>query len=194
MTVTPPRPWDALLSDFLAGDSSKLKRLEIFLRLLANNAARDLPPDLRNDVVQEVFFALLRAPQRFDAQKGSAEHFFKLLLKDAIRRVRAQHSKAGFRTRDRQFMLEDASGSADSSNAVEEIATTTFGCHEQLEFNIDLDRIRGRAIPQVRQAIDFMFLTGSSIADAARHLGVPRTTLTSQFATLARQRRSVGAR
>jgi DNA-directed RNA polymerase specialized sigma24 family protein len=185
-TPTPPVAGDGhMLRTALQGGDAAWKRFHDHFRSLlvvaAKPYARDLPPELIDDVVQEALLAILRSTAR-GPRIGLNETVFVLShVRNAAAKVRAAHRAPGTRSRTprsvrpevRVGMVDPAmrSGRADHDLRV-------------VEARLDVERLARRADPVVRTAIE-VALQGASLREAARQVGMTHTLLMRRLRVLA---------
>ena len=88
---------DLLLRDFLAGDTLARDALprdaHRFLLTIARRIGRGLPDDVLGEVVSQALENLLRMRSgAFDPQRGSAGTFLGLVVRTAVRTIRANYA------------------------------------------------------------------------------------------------------
>lgn len=175
-----------MLRDALCGGEPAWRRLHDHFRPLlsaaAKRSARDLSPELIEDVVQEAFLAILRAVGRGHDRAGLSESAFVLShVRNAAAKVRAAHRAPGTRSRTRRGVRPEVrvgtvdpamrSGRADHDLRV-------------VEASLDVERLSRRADPVVRTAIE-VALEGASLREAARQVGMTHTLLMRRLRALA---------
>jgi DNA-directed RNA polymerase specialized sigma24 family protein len=152
-----------LVLGFLKGDARARatfpKTAQRYLETMAREMAADLPFDLREEVVQQTFLNLLAAdPDDYDPARGSPIKFLRLIMKNAIRQVRASYTPAGKVTRVRKRQPTPAAASliwaeaAPPSCPAEEYpdpSATTVA----VEAKIDAHKILGRLPANTAKAI-----------------------------------------
>src|SRR5262249_14214628 len=102
-----PEPDDeeaVLFQAFLIGDAGAREtlppRFKGLLSAMANRMGADLPPDQREEAVNETWAILLEGRGNgFDPRRGRVSTYVAQVMRDAIRRVRASYAPPGQRTR-----------------------------------------------------------------------------------------------
>lgn len=184
---SPPVAGDGhMLRDAQSGGDAAWRRLYDHFRLLltaaAKRYARDLPPELIEDVVQEAFLALLRATGRGHHRAGLTDTAHVLShVRNAAAKVRAAHRAPGTRSRTRRGvrpevrlgMIDPAMPSARADRDLRVV-----------EARLDVERLVQRADPVVRTAMAIV-LEGTSFREAAKQVGMTHTLLMRRLRALA---------
>jgi RNA polymerase sigma-70 factor (ECF subfamily) len=113
-----------------------------------------------DDVVQDVFERLVRAPDRFDAALGSLSNYLRMQIRSAC--CDAQRASAS-RTR------REAAQTTGSSRPAEEEALLALSLGRVQDGLDALD-------PEVRRAVELAFIEGFTYRDVARLLRIPEGT------------------
>jgi DNA-directed RNA polymerase specialized sigma24 family protein len=142
------------------------------LRQLARKLRGDLAPDLLEDAVAEVWLYLIRYFPRFDPSRGTARTFLRLLLKNALRKVRAcyAHPNALWRPGPEP----EALASLEESVAR---ALPAPGGQTHIESHADANRLVSLAPIAVRRALLLVHVEGLTVTEAAEKLSLSRFTL-----------------
>lgn len=175
-----------LLNDALGGDEASWQRLDRHFRPLIAAAAmrhgRDFPPELVEDVVQEVYVAILCSVGRGGYRRGRPETASVLAhVRNAVARVRAGHRAPGSRSRTRLGVRPELRTARLDSAARSVAADDALPA---LEARLDLERLLRRADPMVQAAAE-MVLEGHSLRAAAMRLGMTHTLLSRRLRALA---------
>jgi RNA polymerase sigma-70 factor, ECF subfamily len=116
-----------------------------------------------DDVVQDVFLALWRAPQRFDPERGSLATYLGLAARG--RTVDRARSDGAWHRRHRQHMVEPVPGGDAADLILAKVSAAEL-------------RIALRALPMnERVAIELAFFGGDSYRQVAVKLGLPEGTV-----------------
>jgi RNA polymerase sigma-70 factor (ECF subfamily) len=158
-----------------------------FIRSKARQLARrpGLSRSDREDIEQDLILNLLKQLPSFDAQRGDRHAFVKTVIERAAARM-AVNRKAAKRDPLRETSLHDlvpdeAGGDVELGQTLVEDAhdrrfgTTRRSNHEQAELRHDVATVLDRLPPDLRVIAER--LQHESKAEAARALGIPRTTL-----------------
>jgi RNA polymerase sigma factor (sigma-70 family) len=158
-----------LVDRIAAGDDEALAeafdRYGAFVFGLARRVARDT--SVAEEVVQEVFAALWRRPERFDAERGSLRAFLGVQAhRRAIDAIRSEASRAA---REERHGL-DAVRTARDCDGVDEatIGEVVRNAVDRLPF------------PQ-RRAVELAFWGGHTYREVAALLGIPEGTAKSRL-------------
>ena len=194
--VVPTVDTDLMLVGYLNGDPNARGEfpLQVFplLRRVAQHSAPDLDADIRQEIVQQVHFILLRRdPDAFDPERGTARAYLSLVTRQAAREVRASYTPPHEHTRlqkgkegetlpqvrvsldgleapKAESLLKDAT--RDATNAIEAVERRVFA--EQL-----LDLANDTAPSEVSRALKFVYYQGKTFEEAARAVGLTRYQL-----------------
>jgi DNA-directed RNA polymerase specialized sigma24 family protein len=151
--------------------------------------AGDLPVDLHDDVFQEALALLLAADSNaYDPTRGSPRQFFRLLLINAIRRVRVGFTPPGQQTRQRGKppVPADAVPSVVPLELAAAVADTrAIEAFSSAEARIDVDLVLGSAPPVAAQGLRLVYLQEMSLQDAGRSLGLSRFALRREIVAFA---------
>ena len=185
--------FDSLILQALRGDPGAVARLfkpaQRYARRLVTARAPDLPEDLRDDVFQEALELVLRAkPGDYDPTRGTPKQFFRLLLMNAIRRVRVGFTPPGQVTRQRakpkpaKDHRENGIKFAASTLSFDEIAATaddpaSLDPFAAIEARIDAPKVLAAAPPLVAEALRLIHLQQVPTQEAARMLELSRFAL-----------------
>ncbi len=95
------------LQGFLARDPSSYQDFPFLiypqLRRMAEQLAPDIPTDLQEDIVNETWVKLLeKSPTHYDVHRGSERPYIGLVMRDAVKRVRANYRPPGSLSRQRR--------------------------------------------------------------------------------------------
>lgn len=192
---------ESLLAVALGGDDRAWKALEGRFRrpllTLARRWTREFPVDLREDVVQEVWTALVIRRETgekpdFDPSAQTAVSYFASLVPNAAQRVRAQYRAPGTRSRStRQDEIAPPAVAprmgweAPPSSTLEEAADESLQNNpEHWDSQIDLDRAIEAAEPKVATAITAIIRDGLTFAQAAKMAGMPASTFSRRLSQL----------
>lgn len=184
---TPPIAGDGhMLRDAQCGGDAAWRRLDDYFRPLLSAAAkryaRDLPPELIEDVVQEAFLLLLRSTGRGSRGAGPAETAFVLShVRNAAAKVRGAHRSPGTRSRTRHGVRPEV-----RMGMIDPAMPSTRADHDLrvVEARLDVERLARRADPVVRTAMATV-LEGTSFREAAKQVGMTHTLLMRRLRALA---------
>jgi DNA-directed RNA polymerase specialized sigma24 family protein len=182
----------------LRGDESAwttlVKRLDRYLLTGVRRRIADLPDELRQDVVQEVWAAVVtRRNGSFNPSTSSARHYVAGFLGLAVDRVRAAYRAPGERSRRRDATR---SGSRRSRPHLELVSFEELTEEQQpedsrsqleqrkMEARLDIMRAKNMASSLLAQAIDVMWKEDSGYEAAAAAVGINRLTLRRQLRQL----------
>lgn len=203
---------DLLLRDFLAGDTRARNALprdaHRFLLTIARRIGRGLPDDVLGEVVNQALEYLLRMRAgAFDPQRGSAGTFLGLVVRTAVRTVRANYAPPGEVTRQRKPRqsigadVETASAPTDEMPADEAPAGEAEIEQDQeadavafdieavdpqnaawlIEVRHDVRSLLQRAPPLVAAGLVRVHAFGDGLGEVALELGVSRFALNRQI-------------
>jgi RNA polymerase sigma-70 factor (ECF subfamily) len=120
---------------------------------------------LAEDVVQDTFVAFWRAPDRYDASRGSLRTFLMTIAhRRAVDIVRSEESRIR-----RELMPPDP----DLSDLEDEVITR--------QLSADLRSALDDLAAEERQAISLAYFDGLSYVQVARHLDAPEGTIKSRI-------------
>ena len=150
-------------------------------------AGRDgFAADEADDIRQELKLHLLRRWARFDATKGKVTTFIQNVvdakLCDMLRSQQRQQ-------RDYQ-LTEPLSEAAEHGQLDGTRGQPDVSDHEQMELRLDCEEVLARLPPDLRRIAEL--LKEMSLSDAARELGIPKTTLWNRLAALRRHFAAAG--
>ncbi|MBS1702851.1 MAG: hypothetical protein JST12_14400 [Armatimonadetes bacterium] len=161
------------------------ERLREHLIPIAVSIVPDLPPDLREDVVQETLIAAICGPSRLDPERGSPERYLRVLMHTAANKVRRSYALPGnkaLRTYVPAVSL-DAKQSADGQEPSSLGETLPSGERfEALVHDVEvarylIDLAVGTAPVEVADALQLVYDDEHTITAAAEQVGVNRITL-----------------
>jgi RNA polymerase sigma-70 factor, ECF subfamily len=172
---------DADLVEALAGESDEALR-EIYrrhARFVRAVARRPLPSaDLAEEAVQDVFFQLWAAPERFDPERGSLRAYLRVqAYRRAIDVSRAESSR-------RRREQDDARWAPVGGSGPEEEVVDLTIARQVRRAVADLS-------PQERQAIELAYFGGHSYRRVAELLGQPEGTVKNRIRVAMRRLRGV---
>ena len=205
----PGNPTDELLlTAALSGDQSAwmplTKRFQPYLATVVRRRAGDLPADLQEEIITEVWAAVFfRGPSSFNRMVSSARDHIASFVKDATDRLRAAYRAPGERSRARDAWR--ARSRARARPDLTEPAVVSFDQLPErdqpddprqedelrrLDASIYVERAQTLAMPAVALAIDLVRYWGVSYAEAALTVGITRVMLLRQLARLGRRLRA----
>lgn len=134
----------------------------------------------RDDISQELTLALLGAWPKFDPERGNSRAFQKTVVErkaaSLVRRQKASKRQFAHRTLSLDALLEQEwSPDTDESAEEDQSAGPTIDPIQEVELTIDVETVLARLKPRDRELAEL--LKHYSLAEAARKLGVSRTTL-----------------
>lgn len=163
-------------------------RLQPYLSKVVTRRAGDLPPDLREEVQQEVWAAIaVRPADDYDSSSSAAEYVGGF-VGHAADRVRAAYRAPGERSRAR----DAARGTSESATDLDaQLEPDDFpdltGEREltRLEAKLDIERAQAVASPEVAYAIKLILEEDYTYSEAANASGISRFTLRRELLQLA---------
>lgn len=160
------------------------RRLQGSLLRQVRRRAPDLPHDLAEDVVMEVFALMKERRSAFDPEKGSAQAFITVsLLPEALRRIRAENAPPGVRKRERKASNSATVGPAVSIDAVPAVPSVGYGSPAAIEAACDARLIWNWATPPLR-VIMGGFLEGKAKSEIASSMNLDRFKVDRMIRTL----------
>lgn len=198
LSCSPEATHEQLLFAALRGDQcaweNLVNRLDRYLATAVRRRAPDLPEDLRQDVIQEVWAeAATRPDGDFDPSKRSAQHYIAGFLGIGLDRVRATNRAPGERSRRRDAARSAAARLPGPCHLVsldelheddQPVDPRCRGEQERVEAAIDINRARALASPVGARAIDAMWHDDLGFKSAAAAAGINRLTLRRQLRQL----------
>jgi hypothetical protein len=206
---------DLLLRDFIAGEpfarNAFPRDARRYLLTIARKMGRGLPDDILLEVVSQALESLLRMrPGAFDPQRGSAGTFLGLVVRTAVRTVRANYAPPGEVTRQRkprQPSSTDVEAAAIPTDEVsselndetpadeaeidqdQEVDAVAFDIEAVdprnsawlIEVRHDVRSLLQRASPLVAEGLVRVHACGDGLAEVALDLGVSRFALNRQI-------------
>ena len=156
-------------------------RFEPYLRSIAQRRLADLPPDIHEDFVQEVWKRVAgRAPNDFDPTTETARSFVARFVSAAVNAVRANYRPPGQRSRDRR-VYDGVVPLSEAGPLRDERADRAF---RVVEARVTLNRLTSVASEAVKQGLELMLCEDISLTEAARRIGMPRETFRRQVTAL----------
>lgn len=183
---------DTLLRGFLAGDHvarEKLPRVaERYVLKIARRLGPDLPDDLHYDVVNQAFLNLmLQKPASYNPARGAAGTFLKLMVRNALRQVRASNAPPGHVTRVRKLRGTALPVSAPSPIVVsldeldEDNMPTSDRAIATIEARYDVEALLRRAPAELAVILSRVYLQGETVGYVASDVGVSRYIVSRQI-------------
>jgi RNA polymerase sigma-70 factor (ECF subfamily) len=184
---TPNTP-DIDFVSFLAGDhragAALYDRLRVPLLRKVRRHAPDLPEDVAEDAVTEVFVLMMENRAAFNPARGSAQAFITAaLVPEAVRHIRAENARPGAPKRQRKPGAAKASLPTVSLDEVFEMRGEGYGSPEAMEAACDAHVIWSRATPPMRVAIDGL-MEGKTQVVIASEMRVDRFKVARMIKTL----------
>jgi len=196
---------EQLITAALAGDSAAwtelVQRFRPYLETIVRRRAWDLPRDLRDEIIIEIWAAaFLHGAPAFDPGTTSARDHVSAFIKESVDRVRAAYRAPGARSRAR-----DARRGRKCSPSTGDVKPSVVLSLDQLregeqpeaqnewehiDRGIDLDRAQALAAPDVALAIVLIRHWGVTFEEAALMVGLTRTTLLRRLAQLGQRVRA----
>jgi DNA-directed RNA polymerase specialized sigma24 family protein len=194
MEVILPSPSNTTDSDFASLlDKNDCICAAAFCRLnerlvrLAHRRAPELPPDVAEDVVMEMFVLIKEHGAKFNPNRGSARAFITAtLLPEAIRRVRAENVPPGAMKRSRKPGAPKWAPPALPLDDALDAPLLGHGSHESMEAICDLNVIWARTSPVFRILIGGL-AEGLNQAEIASEMDVNRFKIARMMTELQRQ-------
>lgn len=156
-----------------------------YLLSLARNFATDLPRDLHEEIVEQVYVNLLgQTGAKFDTQRGTAKAFLYDVVRNATLQVRAQYCPPGQPTRNRK-PLADKGHKCDSQRKqlaavpvteIEELISTRNTANEIMA-RCDARTVLCKAPRRIAAALYRIYFAGDTLDEVAHHIGVDRFKL-----------------
>jgi DNA-directed RNA polymerase specialized sigma24 family protein len=187
-----------LLQAFLAGDPiarNTLPRVaERYLIVIVRRLDPALPEDLRGEVVNQALLNLLRQDAgSYRPARGSAGTFLGLMVRNALRQVRAMYAPPGQPTRRRQrksgvskpeapLVAITAQPPEDTVDGQEPTAPDDIAA---LEIQLDVEALLQRAAADVAEGLRRVYLDEEPMQDAAEAMGMSRFALSRKLARFA---------
>jgi DNA-directed RNA polymerase specialized sigma24 family protein len=194
MRAEQPAVLHDLLQAFLAGDPvarNTLPRVaERYLTVIVRRLDPLLPEDLRGEVVNQALLNLLRqGPRSYRPASGSAGTFLGLLVRNALRQVRAMYAPPGQRKRVRPPKGGSAKQKSGPVMITAQPPEELVGPQEPaapddiaaLEIRLDVDALLQRAPADVAEGLRRVYLEDQPMQDAAEALGVSRFVLSRKL-------------
>jgi RNA polymerase sigma-70 factor (ECF subfamily) len=184
-----PNTIDNDFASFLAGDSlagaALYARLRRPLLRKVRRHAPDLPDDIAEDAVTEVFVLMMENRAAFNPARGSAQAFISTtLVPEAVRHIRAENARPGAPKRQRKPTAKVPLPTV----TLDEVPETAmrivgYGSPEAMEAACDAHVIWSRATPLMRQAIDGL-MDGKAQVVIASEMKVDRFKVARMIKTL----------
>lgn len=203
---------DGLLTLAFTGDEVAATRLfeqySRWLLRLSRRRAPDLPNDLHEEVVQEMWSLVFsRGLAACLAAHTSADAYLTQVHRNAVESVRAAYRPAG--SRSRYVRVSDSEAVANPLSHGDRTSEPTAARHSHLgyeqqasgdgvedqsmwsntyarvDFQMDLERLVGTVDDDLGRAITLITTDGSSITEAATRVGMSRQTLSRKLHQLA---------
>jgi DNA-directed RNA polymerase specialized sigma24 family protein len=155
------------------------------LRRFARGAAREMPPDLQEEVVSQSLEYLIRYGAQFRPERGTAASFLKVMVGEAARRVRADYCPPGQRTRLERRDRRRAGRKALSLSKLDldtfefdpDSAHGTRNAARDLETRCDVRAIVECATARIARALVLIYFVGEAVSAAAKAVGMSRFAL-----------------
>ena len=165
-----PNAWEGLFT-----------RFEPYLLSIAQSRLADLPCDIHEDFVQEVWKRVAGcSPDDFDPRAEAARSFVARFVSAAVNAVRANYRAPGQRSRDRTAY--------DGAVPLSEVVQLRDGRADRdfliVEARVTLMRLMSVASKRLRQGLELMLAEDISPTEAARRIGMPRETFRRQMTEL----------
>jgi len=189
--VPPTATLDTDFGSFLAGNqragAALYECLKVPLLRQVRRYASDLPPDIAEDAVMEIFALMMEHGAAFDPARGSAQAFITAkLLPEAVRRVRAENTRPGAPKRQRKSTASKAAAPTLSLDEAPEVPTLGYGSEAAMEAACDAHVIWARAAPPVRVILGGLW-EGKAQADIAAEMEMDRFKVARVIKTLQRR-------
>ena len=163
------------LEAFIKGDPAIRERLPRLVHLqlvaMAREVMKESPDDLLEEVVTEVWCAIISRPVQYDRKLGSAWGFFRNLMWNAARTVRAAYAPPGSPRRQR-----GATVTTPPTPPLEEVQDSVSTGPSQ-ETSAEVRQILSRADAQVGRTLYLVHGGGYSLSELAEETGTSRFTL-----------------
>jgi hypothetical protein len=175
--VPPTSILDIDFVSFLAGNeragAALYERLKVPLLRQVHRYASDLPLDIAEDAVMEVFAVMMEQGSAFDPARGSAQAFVTAkLLPEAVRRVRAENARPGAPKRQRKTGASKTPAPVALEEA-HEMPAVGYGSPAAMEAACDAHVIWSWATPSVRVIIGGL-VEGKAQVDIASEMNLDR--------------------
>jgi hypothetical protein len=179
------------LIEFLAGNgragAAVYPRLKGPLLRQVRRHAPDLPRDIAEDAVIEVFVLMMERRAIFDPARGSAQAFVtSTLLPESVRRIRAENARPGAPKRQRKQGGAGTFAPTLSLDDVPEHHGTGYGSPAAMEAVCDAHAIWLRATPPMRLIIGGL-MDGETQSEIAEGVGMDRFRVARMITGLQRQ-------
>jgi hypothetical protein len=155
------------------------------LRKYARGAAREMPPDIQEEVVSQSLEYLIRYGAQFRPERGTATSFLKVIVGEAARKVRADYCPPGQRTRlDRRDRrrggrktLSLSTFDLDTFEFDPGSAQGTKSGTRDLETRCHVRAIVECAPARIARALFLIYFVGEAVTAAAKAVGMSRFAL-----------------
>jgi RNA polymerase sigma-70 factor (ECF subfamily) len=190
MVPSPSNSIDIDFVTFLAGDQHAGARLygslkDSLLRRIRRYAP-DLPRDLAEDAVMQVFVLMMERGATFNPTRGSAQGFIVgTLLPEAVRSLRAENAPPGALRRQRKPRVKATMQTA-SLEAAAEVAAAGYGSPAAMEAACDAHIIWSRSKPAMKVLVGGL-MDGKAQADIAAELEIDRFRVARMIRALRHQ-------
>ncbi len=177
------------------------EKLRSHLVPIAVSVAPDLPPDLREDVVQETLIAAICGDVAFDPERGTPDKYLRILMHTAANKVRRSYALPGnkaLRTYIPAISL-DIKQKIDGEEAPNLGETLPSGIQfEQAVIDVEsarhlIDAADQTAPDEVAKILRLVYEEGHSVTTASSEIGVNRISARRHIDTWAKTELSEGA-
>lgn len=155
---------------------------------------REPPPGMdRDDLIQEVLFQWVIHRERYTPSRGaSIQTFFRNLARNRLEDIWREQTAAKRGGKENPLSLDEPVDHEedDSATLVDSVASPSDVAAEA-ESNIECERIMG-LLDSRQQALSERLAQGYSLAEAARKMGIARTTLADELTRIKRILRTHG--
>ncbi len=176
---------------FLAGDQRAGAAIYSCLKTRLPHQVRrhapDLPRDIAEDVVTEVFVLMMERRAVFDPARGSAQAFItSTVLPEAVRHIRAENARPGAPKRQRKPGVTGTFAPTPSVDDLPEMHSVGYGSPSAIEAACDAHAIWSHATPPMRLIIGGL-MEGKTQSEIASGIGMDRFRVARMITGLQRQ-------
>jgi len=158
-----------------------------YLKNLSRKIAPYLPEDLHDEVAQQTCLYLLKG-YKFNPHRASAGVFLPWVVRNAIRKVRADNRPPGLPSRIQKAMADRESelylAQSDAAISLDQVDVKTHAvlAHNVIIARSELESLLALADPMVADAVQRIYGEGNTLTNTATELGVSRFKLTREIA------------
>ncbi|MBC8029215.1 MAG: sigma-70 family RNA polymerase sigma factor [Pyrinomonadaceae bacterium] len=178
-----PKRFDVCLVRFQARDSLATEEFQTlvypYLINLAHKIGRELPEDLRPEIVQQTCLNLLgNSKMKFDPQRGTAKKFLVLAVRNAFRKVRTDYCPPGNPTRPTKQDGAEESGDG-IVVPIDEVPESAYSdsCGDGIIAHCEVNSLLKLAPPRVAVALERIYFSGETLIEVAEDLNMSRFKL-----------------